>query len=861
MPAAPPKAPPKAPPSVPRVVILMEAPTNPVVAAHFTKLGYSVEVIIDLKYCTTPLLKSAKYLILGPNPEKSPYYEKIKSTLKKMVPDRLFEEQGGELLLAIREKAIPSSQKPKASHPGDSTMKTQSREAEDKAAIKEAPKPDPISPPTARSEAQGLISTTLLQNAPEDALDAFCEQLSRANPETGSFVMNEEMEGLIGPYLKASQALGFLEAQRQSLLLQDDLAEDAKGELEKQQSPLKKPLTAARQLAKAEQFATQVAQAKEQGKEFPKRKLPEGEFYDNVIELGAMTDTLVTEKAHLRIEIARAFAKNTCKDRLYRIISSLGIDGDLLHGTLYLYLSLMAYRVQEQNNFKALHKKWKALYDEKGAGSKKGIGGLFKKKQEETEEEGDSPEYQEALSNLSRVATTLYILDTELSSYEKDMCEAFWSVYEGCCTVILQDRLKNASFIRYVRAFMRFGLICDHPAMISKAQSQAILNICDEDKSDFQHQDSITNTVYPDEALVQIREGVIPPSFDEELELSGQGTPKYKYDKIVRKIYTSYFQIKVYEREKGKWGKKVTEQKAAGESAEKMQSETEKGSKEYKNFQAAIREARAEINRVSKIVEKMDEIIETQQNTIDEQNESLKALDFKMDIKDMSANEAKTIRNFCKLMGNRKEVFLPFILRDNFKPDQNNLYNRQVTAETLEQFENDDTTIFSTDIVNAQNPRKRVMVRFSPTVMIYPVAGNIGSCISHKNSSDPGRVIFPAMGAQQVPLRAMMLEVFADFRYRTAKEEGGMDPMKSDTIFAAYNKVLWDYRKKGKEFREKAGIYTEMKDDKNFRVHYKLYVDSMDEAGKKLFFKCHEMYEGFAKYIPLPPGTQKLSKG
>ena len=52
-----------------------------------------------------------------------------------------------------------------------------------------------------------------------------------------------------------------------------------------------------------------------------------------------------------------------------------------------------------------------------------------------------------------------------------------------------------------------------------------------------------------------------------------------------------------------------------------------------------------------------------------------------------------------------------------------------------------------------------------------------------------------------------------------------------------------------------------LKDDKNFRVHYRLYMDSMDEAGKKLFFKCHEMYEGFVKYIPLPPGTQKLSKG
>jgi hypothetical protein len=52
-----------------------------------------------------------------------------------------------------------------------------------------------------------------------------------------------------------------------------------------------------------------------------------------------------------------------------------------------------------------------------------------------------------------------------------------------------------------------------------------------------------------------------------------------------------------------------------------------------------------------------------------------------------------------------------------------------------------------------------------------------------------------------------------------------------------------------------------MQDKKNFVVHYRLYIESMDESGKKLFFKCHEMYEGFAKYIPLPAGKTKLSKG
>ena len=152
------------------------------------------------------------------------------------------------------------------------------------------------------------------------------------------------------------------------------------------------------------------------------------------------------------------------------------------------------------------------------------------------------------------------------------------------------------------------------------------------------------------------------------------------------------------------------------------------------------------------------------------------------------------------------------------------------------------------------------MVRFSPTMILYPVMGTMGFCVAPSNAADTGRLVLPIMPGQQAPLDRMLIDMFADFRYDTAKENAGVDLMTSDTICAAYAKVRWDYRKKGKEFREKAGIYNDMQDKKNFKVHYRLYIESMDEAGKKLFFKCYEMYEGFAKYIPVPRGMQKLSK-
>ena len=665
------------------------------------------------------------------------------------------------------------------------------------------------------------------------------------------------------PYVKVSTALGVIETQRVALLSREDLPEDAAEELKKQQSSIKKPLTPDRILQKADQTVIAAKQAKENGKEFPPRKLPAGDLYDHIIELGEMSEQLLVERAKLRSSTAIALANNFSKDKFYKVISACGVNSDLLHGTLYLYLSLLALRKEKQSELKKHYSHWDGLYQaaNEGATSKKGLGSFFKKKEDSSEQDDQgSPELDAASTVLSPVLALANILDSDLPFFEKSLCDHYWEVFEKTSSLILQNKVKNSSFNRYIRAFLRFGLISDHPAMISKEQSEHILNTCDEDKSHFKHEFGQTNIVYPDECLVQIREGIIPPSFDEELELEGQGTPKYKYDKAARKIYSSDFKIIIYGRERDRWQQKADEQQAALTSSETMLDEHEKGTKEYKTIQIAVRESRSEISRISKIVEKLDTIIETEKETKENQQQTIDQLGYKMNPDELAANEAKTIRRFCKLLGNLKEFFFPFLLRDNYKPEPSNLYDRITIGQHLSNFEKDDPTIFSSDLVNAQNPRKQVMIRFSPTIILYPVLGNMGFCVAPSGSVDTGRLILPILGGTQTPLPRMLVDMFADFRYDTAKENAGVDLMTSDTICAAYAKVRWDYRKKGKEFREKAGIYNDMQDKKNFKVHYRLYIESMDEAGKKLFFKCHEMYEGFTKYIPLPAGKQKLSK-
>ena len=125
---APPTKPKPAAPTPPRAVILLESATNSILAGHFVKYGYSVEIIKNLKYCNTPLLKSARYIVLSPNEDNSPYYEKIVGTLKKIVPDRLFEGEGAELLNAVRKKVQSDIQKPNSTHPIDGALKREKRE-------------------------------------------------------------------------------------------------------------------------------------------------------------------------------------------------------------------------------------------------------------------------------------------------------------------------------------------------------------------------------------------------------------------------------------------------------------------------------------------------------------------------------------------------------------------------------------------------------------------------------------------------------------------------------------------------------------------------------------------------------------
>jgi len=846
----------------PRATLIMDAPTNSMVASYLVDKGYSVEVVRDLKYCSTNLLKTSKFIFLGPDDENSPYYGKIKATLKKMVPDRLFEESGQKLIESLKSKIVDTVQPHSKAHPQDPAIEAEKRKAEDEAELAKIQATTP-SPAVGSSDSlKELLLKTEQREFSPDSISALSSQITKNEDNANGIPVNDKLAAELNKYTNILSAIGKLNCEKDIILEDDETPEDLSTELGKITSQLSKPLSVDKIIAKAKINTEKAKTAAEAGKPYPPRKLPEGEEYDQAIDLVLSVDSLVNAKAKMRYDMADFFASNICRDKHYKIFKSIGVDANYLYGTLYFYMALTTYREQSYTIFKSKSREYASMTEGQDTGKKKsGLGGLFKKKEKEEETVIEvAPEQLKLSKELLNLGCMVSQLDKDLTTFEAELSIGFWKIYEELCYITLIEKVKNNTFLRYIRSFLRFGLISEYKGMINETQKNAIFAACKECKSEFNHEEGATNIIFPDESLLQMAKGNIPYSFDEELELNGQGTPAYKSDKAVRKIYASGFKITIYNREIIKWQTKIDKQKQAVQASEELLAEQEKGTKEYKIIQTSMREAKAEMSRVSKIVEKFQEMINKEQEVVDAQKEAIKGFGYKVDLKEKASIEAKSIRKFCKLLSNLKEHFFPFLLRDNYKPETDNLFTRKVTTNVVLGHEENDPFIYTTDLAEAQNPRKQVLIRYSPLYQIIPCMGTMGFCVAPSNTQDTGSFVTPLMSAQQIPLERMVTDISADFRYDTAKENAGMDLMTSDTICAAYGKVRWDYRKKGKEFREKAGIYNDMQDKKNFKIHYRLYMESMDESGKKLFFKCNEMYEGFVKYIPLPKGKEKLSR-
>ena len=115
--------------------------------------------------------------------------------------------------------------------------------------------------------------------------------------------------------------------------------------------------------------------------------------------------------------------------------------------------------------------------------------------------------------------------------------------------------------------------------------------------------------------------------------------------------------------------------------------------------------------------------------------------------------------------------------------------------------------------------------------------------------------MIPAYGPRPGLLKSITAAICADFRWDTSRESAGMDVLRSDTLVAAYATVRWEYRHANMTRREAVG-FGKGSDRIKWRGHYATFLASAMEGGRKLCFKCPEVYALVLKYIGLPPGIE-----
>jgi hypothetical protein len=188
------------------------------------------------------------------------------------------------------------------------------------------------------------------------------------------------------------------------------------------------------------------------------------------------------------------------------------------------------------------------------------------------------------------------------------------------------------------------------------------------------------------------------------------------------------------------------------------------------------------------------------------------------------------------------------------------VHDRATMLAELGQIEALDTTLFKETLNHAKRAAQRIYLRQSPYVILTPVCGFLSFSWNPRGGGEVGRLVVPLYGSRPGLLTSMLPLLCADFRWDTSRESAGLDLLTSDTLVAAYATIRWDYRRIPVPAREKAGIYGKENDRANWRRHYGLFLSSALEGGKKLFYKCPEVYEAVLKYIGLPEGVQRLSK-
>ena len=462
-------------------------------------------------------------------------------------------------------------------------------------------------------------------------------------------------------------------------------------------------------------------------------------------------------------------------------------------------------------------------------------------------------------------------IESEKSAVSSKLITPFWKMYSDVAVLYVEQK-KELSEIQKIllRAMLRFGYIGLSVKLLSRAQRDIVLRNSAEYIDNWEQQENTTQIVYADEYLLMISENIISPSYDDMLEINGRETPEWRNERAVRRIIAKRRQIRACQRE--------MEQLEIEQSALKMEigalllaKERVKGNNEAsiekrEDLHDKGREAKMRNARIVRALERLEKTtIPTYLEDFNSAQEKYNELGLGFDIKAFITRECRGsdsvvggIRRAVKLTARLREIPSPLSCCKYINENGTGFLSRENLEDAINKIEVADPTIFKVDILGNHSTTMRVSTRISPVILLTPGFGSIGFSWNPADSIDPGRLAVPIYNSRHDFLDRTLPDMLADFRWDTSKAAAGLDWLTSNSLVSGYSAARWSWRKRSLDAREKALVYNEMTDRKNWRWHYKLFLRSSKESAKLLYYKCPNIYDAVVKYVELPKGVEKM---
>ncbi len=672
------------------------------------------------------------------------------------------------------------------------------------------------------------------------------------NKTAHPFPVSPELLDTIKKRLAILGEIDKLEERRSEMLNKEGgIPEQAKNELLRQAAESKAMPDQPTIKAKMSSFTDRMSKLRERLEAGDKEAVPPSRDLEEAWSIGQEQWILILEWNDLLLPVLKAAIPTIQDEPLYKVLSKYKFPAHRMFGLTAFHLALETMQQKGNAQRKELHQKAEEMQNDSAGFLKK-----FKSK--------DDTEIIRVRNNEANVIAQISHIQTELNLMATTLSKEFWKLYELAACLLVSNKLDRNEEVA-IRAFLRYGLIGRAPWFLSPEISQLLIKDCTQDIQDVDFSMGAMHIYYADEHIAHTVAGKVLPAIDEDLELNQRNSPRWFADKAHRRVIYCNYQEKALQESWDKLQAKINELRRDEAETQELKDKLIRSSPDYKEknnvYAQKIQHCRVEAARYERVIEEIREkFIPDLSERREMAQEKLADSTAVQSVFDIARREANQIHRVTRLCAKLKDPFLPFVLRDNYKPDQKSVNNRQTMISTINEIEAGDPTIFKIPLVPAKRENNKIYMRFCPLILLTPGCGFMGYSWNPRSGVESGKLVFPGYCPRPGLLQSFLYNTIADFRWDTSKAEAGVDVLTSDTIVAAYQTMRWENRKRSKDVREKELIFNEMSDRQNWRRHYCLYLESANEAGKKLFFRCFSAYEVITRYVPLPEGMEKLRK-